>query len=373
MIPASEAVALTQRPTQIYLEGRLPMVIEALTAKQLGLQDGQVIAAKTQVQGMRWWFQFQHGLQLDIPREWAGMSRLIAGDTVSFKAVFQADGSILLRPLPPQAPPAGAAPIPLPAEQPVRPAVEDRTTQLLWRPKDLNALLEVLRPGVLETLAQRAGETPATLAQWWIHRPFMAQLSAEQLRQWISMSGWLNEALMAQGKPPPGSDTKTALRALIQSLKQSQDSQSQWLEDALSDIESSQLSNVVSPGQEQAMGLVLAFADSGPVKLKFKKGRSQDPDSSQGWLVDLELNEKELGHVWLRSRISEGNQLELIMWAEVMEVVEMARSQSGPLRQMLLEADLHVHTFQVYHGQKPADHPLEQETPPSGRLVDIRS
>ncbi len=372
MISASEAVALTQRPPQIYLEGRLPMVIEALTAKQLGLQDGQVIAAKTQAQGARWWFQFQSGLQLDMPREWAGMSRLVAGDTVSFKAVFQADGSILLRPLTTQPRPAGLAPPPTPQE-PVRQAMDDRKAQLLWRPKDLNALLEVLKPGVLEALAQRAGETPSTLAQWWIQRPFMAQLSAEQLRQWISMSGWLNEALVAQGKPPPNSDTKTALRALIQSLKQSQDSQAEWLEDALSDIESSQLANVMSPGQEQVMGLVLAFADAGPVKLKFKKGRSEEPDGSQVWVVDLELNEKELGHIWLRSRISQGNELEMIMWAQELEVADMARSQSGKLRQLLHEADLKVRAFDVYHGSKPAEDELSRDTPAAGRLVDIRS
>jgi Flagellar hook-length control protein FliK len=372
MIPASEAVALTQRPTQIYLEGRLPMVIEAMTAKQLGLQDGQVIAAKTQAQGARWWFQFQNGLKLDIPPEWAGMSRLIAGETVGFKAIFQADGSILLRPYLPTPP----LPAVVQAESPQAPVpqpMDNRTSQLMWRPKDLNALLDVLKPGVLETLAQRAGETPTTLAQWWIHRPFMAQLSTEQLRRWITMSGWLNEALMAQGKPPPGSDTKTALRALIQSLRQSQDGQAQWLEDALSDIESSQLANVVSQGQEQVMGMVLAFADAGPVKLKFKKGHTDPQDPSHGWLVDLELNEKELGHIWLRSRISQGNQLELIMWAEEIEVADMAKAQASKLRQLLQEAAIQVNSFHVYHGSKPVEDTHAQDRQFSGRLVDIRS
>ncbi len=373
MIPASEAVALTQRPTQIYLEGRLPMVIEALTARQLGLHDGQVIAAKTQAQGARWWFQFQNGLQLDIPREWVGASRLLAGDTISFKAVFQADGSILLRPLPPRSSPVGPAPSTT-TEEPVRQAVDSRTSQLLWRPGDLTALLNLLKPGVLETLAHRAGETPATLAQWWIHRPLMAELNSEQLRHWIHLSGWLNEALMAQGKPLPGSDTKTAIRALLQSLKQSQDSQAQWLEDALADIESSQLTNVIASGQEQVLGLVLAFADSGPVKLKFKKnGRPDDPDQSKSWIVDLELNEKELGHVWLRSRISHDNQLELLMWAEELTVADMAKTQSGRLRQLLQEANIQINAFHVYHGTKPAEDTPTQGTQVAGQLVDIRS
>ncbi len=372
MIPASEAVALTQRPTQIYLEGRLPMIVEATTAKQLSLQDGQVIAAKTQAEGGRWWFQFQNGFQLDIPREWSGLSRLIAGDTVSFRVVFQSDGSILLRPFMPTT----AATLPAqtaPTQSPVRQAMDDRTAQLMWRPKDLGALLEALKPGVLEALAQRADETPATLAQWWIHRPYMAELSTEQLRRWIAMSGWLNEALMAQGKPATGADTKTALRALIQSLKQSQDSQAQWLEDALSDIESSQLVNAMSSGQDQAFGLVLAFADAGPVKLKFKKGRGDATEGSKDWVVDLELNEKELGHLWLRSRISQGNQLELIMWAEEREVADMASSQAGKLRQLLREADIQVTSFQVYHGAKPAEEVPGHDRQPTGRLVDIRS
>ena len=376
MIPASEAVALTQRPTQIFLEGRMPLVLEALTAKQLGLNDGQVIQAKTQAHGAKWWLQFENGLRLEIPREWAGMVRLVVGDTIGFKVSFQLDGTILLRPAPlnkdapspaltsnPNAPPAST------------PAQTDRLTHLLMRPMGMESLWGVLQPGLLETFARRAGDAPEALVQWWLNRPAMAQLTAEQLRRWIAQSGWFNEALLAQGKSVWPGDTKTALRALLQILRNSHDGQAQLIDEALSDLESSQLTQAVMTGpQDPVMGLLLGFSDAGPVRLKFQRDRkSSSQDNARAWLIDLEMNESELGRVWMRSRLSHPNQLDMTMWAERESVVKLAQIHAPRLRQLLEDADLKVNALQFFQGTKPTEETWRPPDPEPGLCVDIRS
>ena len=377
MIPASEAVAQALRPTQIYLEGRLPMVLEASTAKQLGLSDGQVIQAQTQSQAGKWWFQFQSGLQMELPREWAAMARLVAGETIRFKVSFQADGTILLRPSPlaAQAPGAGATAPPVSADAAASiPTLPGRIGELLARPASLSNLAELFKLGVLESLVQRAGQEPAALAQWWLSRPSLSQLNAEQLRRWIGLSGWFNESLLAQGKPLMAGDSKTALRALLQSLRQSQDGQAQTVEDALSDMEASQLSQALAPGAgESALGVMLAFSDSGPVKLKFKREQRTQDESSRAWVVDLEMNETELGAIWLRSRLTAGSQVDLTMWAERATVVQMAQTQSYRLKQLLEQAQLRVNSLQFFQGIKPADEPLRAAASSPGICVDVRT
>ncbi len=161
MIAASEAAGLAQRPPPIYLEGKLP-VIEASLARQLGLRDEQVVHANVASQAGQWQLRFQSGGRLDLPRDWPAAHGLKPGDTVAFKVLIQADGSIVLRPLNEAnalnlaAPASGLAPTPL---------LPDRLAQLLVRPQDMKGLQELLQPGVLEQLARQVGEWPGPLAQ----------------------------------------------------------------------------------------------------------------------------------------------------------------------------------------------------------------
>ena len=81
-----------------------------------------------------------------------------AGDTVLFRVQVQADGSILLRPLPSQGVNraglnVGTGSVPPDAQVP------SRLQQLSFRPPDMLALAQLLRPGGLDTLLQ--GLNPA--------------------------------------------------------------------------------------------------------------------------------------------------------------------------------------------------------------------
>ncbi len=374
MINATDQAALAQRPAPIYLEGRLPFVVEASSARQLGLKDGQVIQANLDVQNNLWLLRFQDGKSLEIPREWAGMLRLATGDRLSFKVQFLANGSIVLRPF-------GAGPDPGTAlgqaaglnAPPMTDTLAPRTEQLLARPQTLKSLQDLFQPGVLAQLAAKGGEMPTALMQWLQAQPSMANLTALQVRQWMMQSGWFNEGQMGLGRML-APDAKTALKSLLNSLKKAQDSGADLIEDALFDIESSQLSAVASgSGQDQVVSLLLSFQDAPAVRLKFAREGHSDTPSSRPFVVDLELTMPELGAVWLRTRILRPSGLELMMWAERGDVAQMARQQAPNLRAQLHEAGLEVFSMQIMHGVMPKEEPAGSRFEGPGHLVDIKT
>jgi hypothetical protein len=90
-------------------------------------------------------------------------------------------------------------------------------------------------------------------------------------------------------------------------------------------------------------------------------------------VVDLEMNETELGAIWLRSRLTAGSQVDLTMWAERATVVQMAQTQSYRLKQLLEQAQLRVNSLQFFQGIKPADEPLRAAASSPGICVDVRT
>lgn len=372
MIAASEAAGLAQRPPPIYLEGKLP-VIEASLARQLGLRDEQVVQANVASQAGQWQLRFQSGGRLDIPREWPATHGLSPGDTVAFKVLIQADGSIVLRPLNEANPLNLAAPASELAANP-NPLLPDRLAQLLVRPQDMKGLQELLQPGVLEQLARQVGEWPGPLAQWLRNRPSMGNLSAEQVRAWLMQSGWFNEGLLGAGRPLPLADLKSALRALQRSLQSQQDGKARMVEDALDDIEASQLAGVhahASTG-ELASGVMLAFRDMPPVRLSIRRETSSDSEGAGSFVLDLQMQTPDLGAIWLRTRITDTSKLDLTMWAMREDVVQLAQHHASTLRQQLRQAGLSLQSLHILQGQAPAQNAEPRAAVP-GQVVDVRT
>lgn len=370
MIPASESAALALRPAPIFLEGRLP-VLEASTARQLGLQDGQVVQANAEVQNGQWRLRFMAGGEIPLTRDWAAQWRLAAGDSVLFRVHVMANGTIVLRPMPP-------SPSPLPSP----PSTENKASagvmatplsHLLARPLDGSSLMAMLTPGHLEAMTRQLGEMPGPLAEWLKSRPSMRMLNAEQLKIWLMQSGWFNEALLFQGKTPSGVDLKTALRGLLKSMQLGQDPGAQEVQSALDDLESNQLAAVIANQHgEAAPAVMLAFRDAPPIKMQIKR-TAPEKDGERAFQIDLELNHVELGPVWLRTRIHGTDNLEMVMWAERMDVVEMARAHADQLQQQLQLAGLNVLSLKVFQGQAPQATATPVLDGDPGQLLDIRT
>lgn len=375
MISSNEISAQTPRLPPIFLEGRLPM-LEAPAVAALGLRDGQVVRPLVEARDGQLQLILQ-GLLIPVPPQ----MRLVAGERPAWQVRLDAQGRAVLVPLggTPGDASAAASAAPAPAQ------AATRLAQLALRPPTLSGLAALMQPGALAAWFQAAPqpEVGAQIAQLMRQWPSTGQLTPESLRRALRQGGWTQEAALARGERmagAEGADTKSLLRTLLTDWTQAPASTRGVLQDALDDIESRQLQSVVDPsaGRELALSMLLPFADAEPVHVRWSQARDRQEGSDGGdagpapWVVDLHTRSSVLGEVWLRTRISRGTRVELVMWAERAELAAQARAAGPSLVAWLHEAGLRMASLQVIHGSPPPG--IDAVAPASGdpgRLVDL--
>ena len=370
MITGAETAHLTPKTPTIYLEGKLPLVIER-TAAELGLRDGQVVQGtlESKLDALRLNLQnLQPGAYIDLPKELPAGLRLASGDTALFRVQVLANGSIVLRPL--QAAPAATPAAPASAA----PALPGRTEQLGFRPPDMQALAQLLRPGVLEGMLQGLqASAPGlqALQQWLKLRPSMAQLSPEKLQQAMQRSGFMTENLLTQGMGAGLIDLKSVLRQLMRGG--SAVDKDGLIGDSLDDIESRQLMGQERiDGREWVFSMMLPFADAEPVTMRWVRAKRQTGQAKPPLVIHLHTRNRDLGEVWLQTRISEQTDVDMVMWAEREDVVARAKALASNLEQELDSAGLNMTRLQIIHGQGPQD-PMPYAPPGMGSLLDVQT
>lgn len=363
MITAAETAHLSQRPTaSIFLEGKLP-VVAANVARDLGLRNDQVVQARAQAHGSGWALQLP-GYMLQLPGDLPLSLRAASAEPLQLRVVVQADGSVLLRPLPSTPAPAAA------------PLLPDRSLQLLARPPDANALRQLLTPTtldqLLQTVRQFAPELATSLQVWMQQRPAMAQLTPARLQQLLMQGGWMTEALLAQGRGAGLIDLKSQLRGLLRALGSNQGEVRGLLQDALDDIESRQLqaSESAQGGKEIAISMVLPFVDAYPVEVKLSWQRPQ-ADQPSRFMIQLHTDSPSLGDVWLQSQVTDLRRVDLVMWADRADVAQKAQARSASLADELDSAGLQMGQLQIIHGRRPDSTEAPWQAPHSGSVVDV--
>jgi hypothetical protein len=372
MITGAETAHLHLKTPTIYLEGRLPLVVEK-TAAELGLRDGQVVQAtvESKLDALRLNLQGpQQGQFIDLPKDLPAGLRLSSGDTALFRVQVLANGTLMLRPL--QAAPTATLTTDAQATPPA--LLPGRSEQLGFRPPDMQALTQLLQPGTLDGLLQglnAAAPEMAALRQWLKLRPGMAQLSPEKLQQAMHRSGFMTESLLTQGLGAGLIDLKSVLRQLLRSGSVSD--KDGLLSDSLDDIESHQLmANDSVPGREWMLSMMLPFADAEPVALRLVRGRRQPGQDKPPLVIHLHTRNKDLGEVWLQTRISDQTQVDMVMWALREDVVERAKAMASNLEQELDSAGLQMTRLQIIHGPGPKD-PQPYAPPNTGSLLDVHT
>lgn len=370
MITGAETAHLTPKTPTIYLEGKLPLVIER-TAAELGLRDGQVVQGtlESKPEALRLNLQnLQPGSYIDLPKDLPPGLRLASGDTALFRVQVLANGSIVLRPL--QAAPATTPTAPASAA----PALPGRTEQLGFRPPDMQALAQLLRPGVLEGMLQGLqASAPGlqALQQWLKLRPNMAQLTPEKLQQAMQRSGFMTENLLTQGLGAGLIDLKSVLRQLMRGG--SAVDKDGLIGDSLDDIESRQLMGQERvDGREWVFSMMLPFADAEPVTMRWVRAKRQPGQAKPPLVIHLHTRNRDLGEVWLQTRISDQTDVDMVMWAEREDVVARAKALATNLEQELDSAGLNMTRLQIIHGQGPQD-PMPYAPPGMGSLLDVQT
>jgi hypothetical protein len=372
MITGAETAHLTPKIPTIYLEGKLPLVVER-NAAELGLRDGQVIQSTVENRQDRVRLNLQDPAQagrfIDLPKDLPAGLRLASGDTALFRVQLQSDGSIWLRPLQATgaAAPAAAAPL---AQMP------NRMQQLGFRPPDMSALALLLRPGGLDSLLRSlnpASPELAGLQQWQRLRPSMAQLTPEKLQQLMQRSGLSTESLLAQGQGSGLVDLKSGLRQLLRLLQSTSHEATGRVQDAIDDIESHQLTAAETlTGREWVFSMMLPFADAEPVALRFVRGRSKRGEEKAPLVIHLHTRNRDLGEVWLQTRISGETEVDMVMWALREDVVNRARDLTPNLAEELDSAGLNMTRLQIIHGPGPSE-PMPWNPPETGSLLDVQT
>jgi hypothetical protein len=241
----------------------------------------------------------------------------------------------------------------------------------------MGLLSQLLRPGVLEGLAQQIASTSPQVAllvdQWLRQRMGMAQLTPEKLKQLFSRSGWMNEALSAQRRSPEGPDLKTTLKQLLGALEKQDADGVHLVKNAIDDIESRQLAAAETlSAREWAFSIMLPFRDAEPVALRFSRARRQPGQDAPPFVIQLHTRNQDLGEVWLQTCISHQTDVDMVMWAQREDIAARAKAQTPDLAEELESAGLRMTRLQVIHGSAPQD--LASWVPPeAGSMVDVRT
>ncbi len=343
MISGADALFAPGRIPTIYLEGKL-LPLQASTAAELGLKEGQVVQASVKLQQDQPMLMLQ-GRALPAP----GLLASQAGESIWLRA----QGGNLV-----------------PTNEP---PLVSRIANLLYRPNVNSVLPQLFQPGTLDQLLNQV-QRPDLQAQWRGMQMSMAQLTPSALRQ--AMMGAMGaEVWLARGLQPP-QDTKQLLRKLIAELSVSSTSEDtetgliEKLTKAVDDIESSQVQAVQAQAQQEVLfSMTLPFVDANPVELTVRRGPRQDGEQPV-LTVNVHSKTEELGPVWLKTQLMNAQQLELTMWAENEAVVGQARSRSYLLGDELRAAGLTMRSFNVVHGARPTE---VSDWTPSGRglVVDV--
>jgi hypothetical protein len=260
--------------------------------------------------------------------------------------------------------------------------VVSRIANLLYRPTGALELTELFKPGTLDSLLQTVPR-PDLQSQWRGLQLSMAQLTPAALKQ-AMMGAMGSEVWLARGLSMPSQDPKQLLRRLIEAIGQANNNAIRSLDGddlqpnsilarlqrAVDDLEASQVQAVQAQVQQEILfNMTLPFADANPVEITIKRGPKQEGESPM-LVVNVHSKTEELGPVWLKTQLSQSDQVELTMWSENSDVVTQARARSPLLGQELSLSGLTMKSFQVIQGPRPND---SQPWTPSGRglVVDV--
>ena len=365
MIAGPDSTLLVSRVNPIFTESRFTLpLVEASTARQLGLMDGQVVQALVQARGDQLGLLLR-GRLLDL----AMASDWEAGQNLTFRVQANPNGSMTLHPI------AHASPATAAAATPAQPLIS-RLENLLFHPSEAPDLQALFKPGVLDALLSRLMR-PDLQAQWQAIRPSMAQISPEAIRLAL-VAAMGSEAALARGQLTPGQDPKQLLHKLLLELghadrlsEQDRDTCGQ-LQRAIDELESAQVHAVQSQSQDAIMfNMVLPFKDAEPVDISFQ-GKRALPGQPELLTVNIHSNSPEYGELWLKTEVHDRSTVELVMWALQSDVADQAAQSAPTLDLELQQAGLSMRSFQVIHGARPAPEP---EPMPSscGVILDLRA
>ena len=354
-----EGVHAIVRTAPVHQEMRTAYV-EAPVARQLGLHDGQVVQAVAAMRNDQLKLVLnEHSFNVPL------FPYIKEGDVAQLRAQLLPSGKWALQLLH-----TGSFAGPEAAQA----AMPTRLNTLLFQPSGFDALLSLLRPGVLESLVPPVVDATDLKKRISAQRLSMSSLQPQALKRFILGHTKTSEASLAEGEPVVDS-TKVLLRMLMAERDQIEDQDTQTehrLHQALDEVEAAQVQSAQNVHKgDLSFSLVIPFRDADPVALDFEQKGNKPGQPKNPLVVNMHTQSRVLGEVWLKTTIRENAQVDLTMWALKKEVADLAKFNATELTDELESAGLHMGSFQVFNAPRP-DAIEEQPVPEHGSLVDTR-
>lgn len=356
-----EGVSHIPRVAPVHLDMRVAYV-EAPVARELGLHDGQIVQATAAVR--------QDQLKLILNEHVFNVPLfpyIKDGDIAQLRAQLLPTGQWALQLLHSGnfAGPDPHAGLQIP--------VPSRLSTLLFQPSGFANWLNLLQPGVLESLVPAGNTDLKNRIQ--AQRLSMANLQPQMLRRWILGHTKSGEACLLDGAVAPD-DTKALLRLLMNDRQRAGVEQSdikESLHRALDETEGAQ----VQSAQDWRNGdlnlcFVIPFKDADPLEMQFERQGHKPGQPKNPLVVNMHTKSRVLGEVWLKTSITEGAQVDLSMWALRADVAEQARFNASELTYELENAGLELTRFQIFNAPRP-DAQFKRPPPPHGALIDTQA
>lgn len=378
-----EQVNFMPRPAPALMEGLEAIRVTDQVAKNIGLQDNQVVrAAVEDRQGI---------LKLVLNNrefDWKSSKRFKAGDFLNFK-VISGKAETILQPIASNSSSSISSPT---LNNLLGGGDTARIMSLFYRPNQPSSVAKFFSPDSLTEFLSKVNDRNINLKIDQLLQS-MRSYSPEMVRSALQNSGLFGESMLTKYSSQK-SDLKQILRAIL-NLGGLTKTELTTITQAVDEIESNQLDSIqTSKSRGVSYNFVIPFSDSDPVEINIEsegsdssaeelnrtsqniestepENRSEGPrTTSQNWVVNLYTDSQELGEIWSKATLKSEKSADLILWAKDPQAVQLARDGELFLGELFAGFGISLKKFIVLNAERPT---IEKSLTGPGQVLDVRT
>jgi len=347
---------LSAKPIGIEVSSLPRMQLNDIIAKELGLNNGQVVRAVADAPGQ---LRLVNGnpnalVATALPGE--------VGQMLNFRYVVSIYGRYLQQLQSPS--------VSRPAEPAVAPTSNSLAASLLLGASDTSTnFLGTMGLVQIDKWLALVGR-PDLREQFGRLKLAPENMTADIIKQGLLRSGLFTEALLYRGRANSDLDFKQLFITLQRLLRQSAPAEAAVLKRIVEVLEGNQFEALAADGRKEVLlRCYLPLGDTHLIQLEIEAQQDSTRSGQRLWSVYLETEHQELDHIAVKSVLTAPGQVDLTIWAVKAETVSVVRAMVSELRYELAAQDLVINVVHIVQGRRV---PLETANSP-GALMDVRT
>lgn len=350
---------LSAKPIGIDMSSMPRLHLNDVVARELGLNNGQVIRAVADAPGQ---LRLVNG---ELNALVATALPLEVGQVLNFRYVVSIYGRYLQQLAPDtMRQPAKSVPPPMPPNNPLAASLlvgaADSASNFSggYGIANLNRWLGLAARPDLQQQLQRLQIRPDNI-------------SAETIKQGLIQSGLFTEALLkVRAGDPQQLDFKQILISLQRLLRQSAPADAAGIKRLVEMLEGNQVEALAADSRKEVFWrLMLPFGDANLLQLEIEAQQDLLRNGRRLWSVYLETDFQELDHLAVKSVLTSSGHVDLTIWAVRPETLKLIRSMMAELRYELTSKDISIDALHVVLGRRAVRDPQKI----AGEMMDVRT